>query len=186
MLVYLYWPTGAMAAAFAAGAAVASIRFLRTRAFKFDSVSVAMVEAGMLLLALHLTVGVAWDHSISGRWWSWNVPLTSALACGLLYAGYLILRQSVEEPTQRATFCAAFSIFAFLDIPIVTLAVAWWWQKRPERASFPPHGEPVDRLLAAGATAAVALAGGALAFFRMRKEEARRERDAERRLQQAS
>src|SRR5215469_13019972 len=112
-----------MAFAFAAGAAVASIRFLRTRNFKFDSVSVAMIEIGMLLLAVHLAAGVAWDQSVTGRWWNWNTPLTSALACGLVYAGYLILRHAVEEPSQRAAFCAVFSIFAVLDIPITILAI---------------------------------------------------------------
>ena len=45
-----------------------------------------------------------WGRIIWGIWWTWDARLTSALVCWLLYAGYLMLRHAIEEPTQRATF----------------------------------------------------------------------------------
>ena len=68
---------------------------------------------------------------IWGIWWTWDARLTSALVCWLLYAGYLMLRRAIEEPTQRATFAAVFSIFAFIDVPIVIFSIKWWRTQHP-------------------------------------------------------
>jgi heme exporter protein C len=61
-----------------------------------------------------------------------------------LYAGYLMLRHAIEEPTQRATFAAVFSIFAFLDVPIVYFSIRLFRTQHPgpvflsSTGSFPP------------------------------------------------
>jgi hypothetical protein len=41
----------------------------------------------------------------------------------LLYLGYLLLRPAIPEATPRATMSAILAIFAFADIPIVTMAI---------------------------------------------------------------
>jgi heme exporter protein C len=182
MLVFLYWPLGLMAFCCAVAALVASIRFLRTRVFPLDSVSVASVEVGLALLAAHLGVGAVWDHAISGRWWDWNVRLTAALACGLLYTGYLILRHAMEEPTQRATFCAVFSIFAFLNIPMLIVAIAWWAERRPPTAAWGVFRvQSAGWPLLAALTGAAALLAFALVYLRARQEDAQRDLDSLRR-----
>ena len=48
---------------------------------------------------------IAW-----GVWWAWDARLTSMLMCWLIYAGYLMLRRAIEEPTQRARLSAVVSI----------------------------------------------------------------------------
>ena len=100
---------------------MASVLFLVTRNFKFDAVAVASTEVGLAFLAANLVTGSIWGRVIWGIWWTWDARLTSALVCWLLYAGYLMLRKAIEEPTQRATFAAVFNIFAFIDVPIVYL-----------------------------------------------------------------
>ena len=87
--------------------------------------------------------GSIWGRIIWGIWWTWDARLTSALVCWLLYAGYLMLRHAIEEPTQRATFAAVFSIFAFIDVPIVIFSIKWWRTQHPQPVfwgggSFPP------------------------------------------------
>lgn len=182
MLIFLYWPLGLIAFGCATAALVASIWFLRTRVFPFDSISVASVEVGLVLLAAHLAVGAVWDHAISGHWWDWDVRLTAALACGLLYTGYLILRHAMEEPTQRATFCAVFSIFAFLNIPMSVVAVAWWTERRPPTAAWGVfHVQSAGWPLMAALTAAAALLAFVLVCLRARQEEAQRDLDSLRR-----
>src|SRR5579872_1140024 len=150
----------------------ACICFLRNRRFPFDCGSVAAIEVGLLFLAGSLALGCLSEHTASGLWWNWTPLPTSALTCGLLYSGYLILRNAVEEPTQRAVFCAVFSIFAFLDIPIVAWAVTRWC-RTPGRWTM-WSVSPIALL----GFLVVAIALGVLRF---RKEEARRERDARRR-----
>src|SRR5579871_1113536 len=124
-------------------ALVASIGFLITRKFSYDSMAVAAVEVGTMFCALNLITGSIWGRQIWGIWWAWDARLTSALVCWLLYAGYLMLRHAIEEPTQRATFAAVFSIFAFIDVPIVIFSIKWWRTQHPQPVfwaggSFPP------------------------------------------------
>ena len=124
-----------------------SILFLITKNFKFDALAVAVTEVGLAFLAANLVTGSIWGRIIWGIWWAWDARLTSALVCWLLYAGYLMLRHAIEEPTQRATFAAVFSIFAFIDVPIVIFSIKWWRTQHPAarllgRRQFPAGLEP--------------------------------------------
>jgi heme exporter protein C len=180
-LVFFYAPL-TVGAWFLAGAAmVSSLRFLRTKHFQYDSLSVANIEVGLALLGGSLGAGTIWERTISGRWWDWSVPLTSTLACGLLYVGYLILRHAVQEPTQRATFSAIFSIFAFLDIPMVIMAVAWWSQKHPKPLMWAGMTFAGQWPLLVGTTAGILLLALTLITARVRQEESQRELDSLRR-----
>lgn len=58
--------------------------------------------------------------------------------CILLYFGYLILRRAVPETRQRARMSAIFSIFAFVDIPLVWYSIRWWRTQHPQ----PIVGQP--------------------------------------------
>ena len=109
---------------------------VRRRIFKYDALAVAVTEVGLAFLAVNLVTGSIWARVIWGVWWAWDPRLTSALICWILYAGYLILRQSLEEPTQRATFAAVYSIFAFTDVPIVYFSIRWWRTIHPQPVFF--------------------------------------------------
>lgn len=180
-LVLICGPMVLVAALAAFGAMLASARFLAFRDFRFDSWAVAATEVGLAFLAAALAVGTVWGRVLSGRWWNWDAPLTSALACWLLYAGYLILRAAVEEPTQRATFSAVFSILAFIDIPIVISGVRWWGAAHPAPVLWDgirPSGWGWVALVNGAAMALLALV---LTAVRMRQEEQQRELDSLRR-----
>ena len=92
----------------------------------------------------------------------------------LLYAPYLMLRQAIEEPTRRAASAAVVSIFALFDIPLIALAVNWWLARRIAPAPFS----------AGWMILPVAILGAALAWIRLKREQQRRARDAERRTAQ--
>ena len=142
-IIFFHVPMAISALTASAVALVASVLFLITRNFKYDALAVAVTEVGLALLAGNLVTGSIWGRQIWGIWWAWDARLTSALVCWLLYAGYLMLRQAIEEPTQRATFAAVFSIFAFIDVPIVIFSIKWWRTQHPQPVfwaggSFPP------------------------------------------------
>ena len=106
--------------------------------------------------------------------------------CWLLYAGYLMLRKAIEEPTQRATFAAVFSIFAFLDVPIVVFSIKWWRTQHPQPVfwaggSFPPDW--TRHFL--WNMVAMLLLGIVMVAVRLRQEEAQREIDSLRRTAHA-
>jgi heme exporter protein C len=142
-IIFFHVPMAITAMIAAAVALIASVLFLITKNFRFDSVAVGVTEVGLAFLAGNLVTGSIWGHVIWGEWWAWDARLTSALVCWILYAAYLMLRRAVEEPTQRATFAAVWSIFSFIDVPIVIFSIKWWRTQHPQPVfwgggSFPP------------------------------------------------
>src|SRR3954464_4314924 len=142
-IIFFHVPVAITAMLCSCVALFGSILFLITKNFKFDALAVSVTEVGLAFLAANLVTGAIWGRIIWGVWWAWDARLTSALICWLLYAGYLMLRRAIEEPTQRATFAAVFSIFAFIDVPIVIFSIKWWRTQHPAPVfwgggSFPP------------------------------------------------
>src|ERR1043166_2272115 len=167
-------------------ALVASVLFLVTKNFRFDSLAVAVTETGLALLAGNLITGSIWGRVIWGIWWTWDARLTSALLCWLLYAGYLMLRRAIEEPTPRATFSAVFSIFAFLDVPIVIFSIKWWRTQHPQPVFWAGGSIPKDWAGLAGWNwLAMILLAIVFTLVRLRQEQWQREIDSLRRMAHA-
>lgn len=122
-IMFIHIPAAIDADVFLSIALVTSVLFLWKKDFVYDSISVAAVEIGALLLAVNLATGSVWGRNQWGVWWAWDLRMTSQLMCFLLYLGYLLIRPAIAEPTQRATISAFVSIFAFLDVPLVLMAI---------------------------------------------------------------
>ena len=109
----------------------AAIAYLSGRNVRRDELSVACNEVGLLFACVNLITGCLWAKPIWGVYWAWDARLTSMLLLALIYAAYLILRQSIQESDQRAVVCAVVSIFGMVDIPIVYMANRWWRTQHP-------------------------------------------------------
>src|SRR5689334_2635704 len=185
-IIFFHVPVAITAMFCAFAALLGSVLFLITKNFKYDALAVAVTEVGLAFLAANLVTGSIWGRQIWGIWWTWDARLTSALVCWLLYAGYLALRRAIEEPTQRATFAAVFSIFAFIDVPIVFFSIKWWRTQHPQpvfwgQGSFPPDWTRHFLLN----MLAMVLIGVVMCAVRLRQEEAQREIDSLRRMAHA-
>jgi heme exporter protein C len=185
-IIFFHVPMWAAGGTAVSVALITSVLFLITRNFKFDAMAVASTEVGLAFLSVGLVTGSIWGRQIWGIWWTWDARLTSALLCWILYAGYLMLRRAIEEPTQRATFAAVYSIFAFLDVPIVFFSIKWWRTQHPQpvfwgQGSFPPDW--TRHFL--WNMAAMVMLGTVLMAVRYRQEEVQREIDAVRRTAHA-
>ena len=115
---------------------VAAIRYLSNRDPRFDDLSVACNETGLVFCVVNLVTGMLWARPVWGIWWAWDPRGTSALMLAVIYAGYLILRQSTTEPSQRAVVCAVVSILGMVDIPIIYMANRWWRTQHPAPVVF--------------------------------------------------
>ncbi len=113
-------------------ALVASVVYLAKKNLKADSFAAAVTEVGLAFGAVNLITGMIWGRVIWGIWWTWDARLTSMLVGWLVYAGYLMLRRAVEEPTERAKMSAVLSIFAFADVPIIFFSIKWWRTQHPQ------------------------------------------------------
>jgi heme exporter protein C len=177
MLAALFDSTVWAAIGAAAVAAVASILFLRTRDFFYDSLALAVTEVGLLLLAAGIVGGALAGRLSGSLWWTWDARLTTGFVCWLLYAPYLMLRNAIEEPSRRAASAAVVSIFALFDVPGIGLAVHWWLSRKaaaPSGLASAPWWEILPILIL----------GSAMSWIRLRQEQDRRARDAARRTSQ--
>jgi heme exporter protein C len=163
-------------------ALIASVVYLVKKDLRCDALAVSVTEVGLAFGAANLVTGMIWGRVIWGLWWTWDPRLTSMLVCWLLYAGYLMLRRAVEEPSQRARVSAVFSIFAFADVPIVWFSIKWWRTQHPQPVVW--AGGSMDHsmwYMLFGNWVPLLLLFIVLAALRMRQEQAQREVDALRR-----
>jgi len=185
-IIFFHVPMAITALTCALVAFVASVLFLVTKKFQYDALAVAVTEVGLAFLAGNLITGSIWGRVAWGMWWAWDARLTSALVCWLLYAGYLMLRNAIEEPTQRATFAAVFSIFAFIDVPIVIFSIKWWRTQHPQPVFWGGGSFPPDWAAVFGwQVLAVMMLGVVFTAVRLRQEQFQREIDSLRRMAHA-
>jgi heme exporter protein C len=157
---------------------IASIRYVASRDPRLDELSVACNEVGLLFAVVNLVTGSLWAKPVWGVWWAWDWRLTTQLLLAIIYFAYLILRQSVSDPNQRAVVCAVVSIFGMADIPIVYMSNRIWRTQHPGPVIFGGGGLDTDmRIVLYGTFAALLLLMWCLIRARRRIE--RLEHEAE-------
>jgi heme exporter protein C len=112
--------------------AVCSALYLWKRERRYDLVAHASAELGVVFFTIVLLTGPIWARPVWGVWWTGEVRLTSTLVLWLLYTGYLLLRQSAENPEQAARWGAVLGIVGALDLPIIYKSVEWWRGLHPK------------------------------------------------------
>jgi heme exporter protein C len=163
-------------------ALLSSVLYLIRQNLRYDAVAVSATEVGLAFGAVNLVTGMIWGRIIWGIWWTWDARLTSMLICWLLYAGYLMLRRAVDDPTQRARFAAVFSIFAFVDVPIVWFSIKWWRTQHPGPVVWGGGSmDPAMYQMLFFNWIPLLLLACALVMLRLRQEETAREIEALRR-----
>jgi heme exporter protein C len=122
-MIFIHVPAAFTAFALYTVAVAASVAFLVTKNFWWDSMAVSAVEVGTVFTLVNLVTGSIWGRIIWGIWWAWDARMTTQLMLFLLYLGYLLMRPAITEPTQRGVMSAILAIFAAADIPIVIMAI---------------------------------------------------------------
>ncbi|ADG83119.1 cytochrome c assembly protein [Thermincola ferriacetica] len=105
---------------------IASIVYLKTRNSKWDWWAAASAKIGLLFTTIVILTGPIWGKSAWGAWWTWDPRLTTTLILWFIYAGYVLVRVTVDEKEKRERFSALFGIIGFLDVPIVWFSISWW------------------------------------------------------------
>ncbi|MEI9811797.1 MAG: cytochrome c biogenesis protein CcsA [Acidobacteriota bacterium] len=112
-------------------ALVASLLYLKTGQLKYDAFAAGVTEVALAFATGNLVSGMIWGRFAWGIWWTWDARLTSMLVCLLMYYGYVMLRQAVTEPTQRARLSAVVSIFGCINVAFVYQSIAWYRTQHP-------------------------------------------------------
>lgn len=166
-------------------AGLAGIAYIVRKRMVFDTLAVACVEVGLAFTLIGLATGSIWARIIWGIWWTWDARLTWALITCLVYFGYLMLRESLDDPTSRARISAVFSTFAFVSVAITYKSIEWWRTQHPGPVlDFRTGGGQIDKAMQSALYhnwGALMLIAAALVLIRMRQEDSRRELEALRR-----
>lgn len=165
--------------------AIMSAVYLAKRDWKYDSLSMSLIEVGLPFVILNLITGMIWGRIIWGIWWTWDARLTSALISALIYAGYLMLRRAIPEPVQRAKNSAVMSLFAFLSV-IFTYKANEWYRTQHPGPVLSIRGangamDPAMEWMLLHQILALMLLAAVLVSIRWRQEEQQRELDGMRR-----
>jgi heme exporter protein C len=108
-----------------------SLWYLSSKNLRYDSLSASVIEVSLAFSLVNIVTGSIWARIIWGIWWAWDYRLTSALVCVLIFSAYLLLRRSIEEPTQRARLSSALCIFGCVDVVIVYKSIEWFRNQHP-------------------------------------------------------
>jgi len=99
--------------------------YLAKRTPAWDHWSQATGELGWLCTTLTLATGSLWAHEAWNTWWTWEPRLTASLILWTIFAGYFLVRSSIDDPERRARLSAVLAILALADIPMVIMATRW-------------------------------------------------------------
>jgi heme exporter protein C len=105
---------------------ICSIGYLVTRNRKWDSRALSSAELGIVFTVAAAASGSIWAKPAWNVWWTWDPRLTTYTVMFLLYIGYFMLRNAMDDPARRARFAAVYGIFAFLSVPITFMSIRWW------------------------------------------------------------
>ena len=110
---------------------LSSVLYLFKSQKKWDDLAAAAAEVGIVFCAYVLISGPIWARPIWGVWWTWDLRLTLTLVLGLIFTGYLMLRQYITVPEKKATYSAVLGIIGFIDVPLVYLSIRFWRTQHP-------------------------------------------------------
>jgi len=134
---------------------IAGLVYLVRGDLRYDRVAVASAEIGLVLTGLTIVTGAIWGKATWGKWWDWDPRLTTTAILFVVYAGYLLIRQSIVDRRRRARIAAVFGIVGFLNVPIVHFSVLWWRGLHQPPTVIRPGQPTIDPLLLAELLASV-------------------------------
>ncbi|MBK8411245.1 MAG: cytochrome c biogenesis protein CcsA [Sandaracinaceae bacterium] len=109
-----------------ATAALGSVGYLLRRSLRFDALSVAGAEVGMLFATMVLTSGPLWARKAWGVYWTWDPRLTTVMLAAMVFSAYLALRSFGEAGDAEKRFASGLSLLALPLLPIIHFSVQRW------------------------------------------------------------
>jgi heme exporter protein C len=105
---------------------VGGVVYLFRRDSRWDNLSYAAAEVGVVFITLTLLTGVIWAKPVWNAWWLWTPRLTTTLILWLIFVAYLMIRSYAPTQGKAALYGAIMGIFGFADVVVVYFSVNWW------------------------------------------------------------
>jgi heme exporter protein C len=104
-------------------ATVFAALFLARREQRYDLLSQAGVEVGLVFSLINILTGMIWARPIWGTWWTWDPRLTTVAIMEMIYLAYLLLRASLENSEKKARLAAVYAIVGFTSVPLTFISI---------------------------------------------------------------
>ena len=88
-----------------------------------DLRAVASVKVGLWFGVLGLLTGSLWARFTWGAWWVDDPQLNGAFVTVMVYAGYLVLRGSVQDSKLRSRLSAVYNLFGFCLLVVLLMVL---------------------------------------------------------------
>jgi heme exporter protein C len=137
-ILYIHAPVASMSLMAFGICGVLSLIYLAMRDRRLDRAAAASAEVGVAFSVAMLITGPIWGKPVWGTWWAWDARLTSTLFIFLLFVGYLIMRDSVIDPDQRARFSAVIGIMGLVLVPFIHMTVYLFRTLHPDPTLIKP------------------------------------------------
>jgi heme exporter protein C len=137
-ILYLHAPSAWSALLAFSLVGLASAAYLLLKDPRLDAFAEASAEVGLAFGAVMLTTGPMWGRPVWGSWWQWEPRLTLTLLLVLLFVGYRALRNSIDDPEERARYSAVIGIMALVLVPFVHLSVYLFRTIHPQPVVLKP------------------------------------------------
>ena len=107
---------------------VGGVMWLLSKKPKWEALTVASAEVGLMTGAIVLLTGTlwadyAWGSGRIGSGWNWEPRLTTMLILWLAFAALLVLRKAMDQPRQRSALTAVYGILLGPLYPLVSKAI---------------------------------------------------------------
>lgn len=99
-----------------------AVRYLRKPGLRYDLLSLAFAQAGIVFGLLGLITGALWANYTWGAPWNNDPKQLGAAIALLIYLAYFVLRNSILDQDQRGRIAAVYNIFAyFIYVPMIMI-----------------------------------------------------------------
>jgi heme exporter protein C len=122
-IFYFHVPVAWLAVLSFLCSAIYSIRYVRRRQIKSDSIAEAANRMGLIFAFLATVSGSIWAKVSWGSFWNWDPRETSIFILLLIYAAYFALRSAIDQPERRAMLSSVYSLLAFITVPFFVFII---------------------------------------------------------------
>lgn len=125
--------------------AINALRYLSKKDPILDTMSLELVNVGVVFGCLGMVTGMIWASGTWGKPWSNDPKQIGAGLCLLTYFAYLVLRNSIQNKKNVATISAVYNVFAFaLIVPLLFIIPARFESLHPASGDSNPLGALYD------------------------------------------
>ncbi len=115
--------------------AAGAIAYLFRGSERGERLAAAAAELTVLFGLCVLVTGPLWARKAWGRWWEWDVRLTSTLLLWMIFIAYLFARRYGGAGGKK--IAAGLAIFGAADVPLIYMSVSIWRTIHPKTSVVP-------------------------------------------------